>query len=369
VTTRYKPGSRIKSPASTRVYELGDRLGEGGFGVVYGAHAVYGPPAGTDLCIKFTEDQTSWHREALFGELLAGNDRAIHVIESFPRVARERGSHRVEYCLVLELAKHGSLADWLETEPKAWSEAKVKHEMAGLLRVLDQLHGGGVLHRDVTPFNVFVCQGERLKLGDFGIAQLKLGRKKGIPADLFNIMWSPHGFADGDQHRWLATDDIYQMGQLLAVLVRGDASEPITTKSVRTLGCCDALKAVIRRAVGQRDERYRDALEMIAAIETPLQVSTGGVSSLRGKRVVFTGPLSVARAQAAQWVRRVGGKVESKVTAQIDVLIRGNQSPIWIAGDKGMKLLAAQRLQERGKQIRVINEGQFRRLVRRRSVR
>jgi serine/threonine-protein kinase len=351
------------------VYELGEHLGEGGFGTVYRAHAVGGLSAGTDLCIKFTEDQASWHREAFFGELLAGNDRAIHVIESFPHVTRGRGSHRVEYCLVLELAKYGSLADWLETEPKVWGEVKLKHEMAGLLRALDQLHGGGVLHRDVTPFNVFVCEGERLKLGDFGIAKLKLGKKKGIPADLFSIMWSPHGFSDGDQHRWLATDDIYQMGQLLGVLVRGDANEPITTKSVRGLRCSDALKAVIRRAVGNRNERYRDALEMIAAIETPLQVSTGGVSSLRSKRVVFTGPLSVPRAEATEWVRQAGGKVESKVTGQIDVLIRGNQSAIWIAGDKGTKLLAAQRLQERGNPIRVINERQFRRLVRRPSLR
>jgi len=108
---------------------------------------------------------------------------------------------------------------------------------------------------------------------------------------------------------------------------------------------------------------------MIAAIETPLQVSTGGVSSLRGKRVVFTGPLSVPRAEATQWVRRAVGRVESTVTGQTDVLIRGNHSAIWIAGDKGTTLLAAQRLQERGSPIRVINERQFRRLVRRPSFR
>src|SRR5262249_29777366 len=159
VMSRYKPGTRIKSPGSTRVYELGDRLGEGGSGVVYGARAVSGAPIGMDLCMKFTANQASWHREALFGELLAGNDRGIRVIESFPRFTRGRGSHRVEYCLVFELAKHGSLADWLEAEPNVWSEAKVKQEMVGLLRVLDQLHGGAVLHRDVTPFNVFVCDG------------------------------------------------------------------------------------------------------------------------------------------------------------------------------------------------------------------
>jgi serine/threonine protein kinase len=360
--TRQKRGQRIKSPVSGTVYEVDNYLGEGGFGIVYGIHEVAGASGGMDLCIKFTQDQASWHREAYFGEILTGNDRAIRVIESFAHIANKRGSQRIEYCLVMERARYGSLADWLETRPKAWSETKLRREMTGLLRVLDQLHGGGILLRDVTPFNVFVCEGERLKLGDFGIAKLKLG-KKGIPADTFNIMWSPRGIAQGDHRRWVATDDIYQMGQLLAVLVRRDATEPIHTKDVRRLDCNNGLKAVIRRAIGERDERYRDALEMTAAIETPAQVRTGGVSSLRGKSVVFTGALSMLRKDATRWVQKVGGKVGSKVTGQTDVLIRGRVNPVFAAGDMGIKLLAAARLLERGKQIRVINEEQFRHLV------
>src|SRR5438874_1656553 len=112
---QYKPGLRIRSPVSGTVYELGEYLGRGGFGVVCRARPV-GPYAGAEVCVKFTEDQASWHCEAYFGKLLAGNDRAIQVIESFPHVGRHRES-RPRYCLVLERARHGALADWLATQP------------------------------------------------------------------------------------------------------------------------------------------------------------------------------------------------------------------------------------------------------------
>ena len=356
----YRRGSRIRNPVSGAVYELGEYLGAGAFGTVYGASPL-NSPGGPEVCIKFTDDEDGWHCEAYFGKLLEGNERAIRVFESFPHVRHDRKS-TPQFCLVLERARHGALAKWLEARARPWSEVRVKREVGGLLRLLDQLHGGGILHRDVTPFNVFVCDGERLKLGDFGIARSRLGGRQGVAADIFNLAWAPSGIAEEEQRRWLATDDIYQMGQLLAVLVRRDA-QPITTRVVRALGCSNNLKAVIRPAIGNRGERYRDALEMLAAIQVPHQAPTGGVSSLRGKLVVFTGPLSIPREQATDWVQRMGGRVASKVTSATDVLVRGLDSSVWIAGDQGMKLLAAARLQERGKAIRIINERQFRRLI------
>ena len=46
-----------------------------------------------------------------------------------------------------------------------------RREIAGILEVLGKLHRGQMLHRDLTPLNVFVCDGRRLKLGDFGIVR------------------------------------------------------------------------------------------------------------------------------------------------------------------------------------------------------
>lgn len=69
------------------------------------------------------------------------------------------------------------------------------------------------------------------------------------------------------------------------------------------------------------------------------------------------------RRQAEQWVRAVGGRVAKDVNFRTDVLVRGEQSPIYIAGDRGKKLLDAIRVQDRGGKLKIINERQFRRLI------
>jgi NAD-dependent DNA ligase len=102
---------------------------------------------------------------------------------------------------------------------------------------------------------------------------------------------------------------------------------------------------------------------MIAAIQSPRAAATGGVSTLKGKTVVFTGPLSMRRRKAEELVNRVGGKIGDSVRNGTDVLVRGSPSSHWLAGDQGKKLIDAVRLQERGARIRVINERQFKHLV------
>src|SRR2546422_9288599 len=70
-------------------------------------------------------------------------------------------------------------------------ERLVRREIAGILAVLDALHRGQALHRDLTPFNVFVCEHEQLKLGDFGIATHQLSRRGDRKSTRLN---SSHGY-------------------------------------------------------------------------------------------------------------------------------------------------------------------------------
>ena len=65
------------------------------------------------------------------------------------------------YCLALEYARHGDLSAFLSRTSKGWSEAAARREIAGILEVLGKLHRGQTLHRDLTPLNVFVCDGHR----------------------------------------------------------------------------------------------------------------------------------------------------------------------------------------------------------------
>ena len=123
------------------------------------------------------------------------------------------------YCLVMECAKHGDLSAFLSQSTKAWSETAVRREIAGVLDVLRKLHRGQLLHRDLTPMNVFVCEGPQLKLGDFGIVRHQSDHR-GVTARTMNAMTAPSEIIAGTAPKWQARDDVYQVGQLLGMLVQ-----------------------------------------------------------------------------------------------------------------------------------------------------
>ena len=349
----------IHSFESGRSYRLDRLIGKGGFGEVYLATPL---PAGAfpdQVCIKITDRMSAWLREAYFAELLGREPRALQVYDRFAIV---EGS-RMRYCLAMEYAVHGDLGAWLKRKGPQ-PERFVRREIAAVLAALDALHRGQALHRDLTPFNVFVCKDEQLKLGDFGIATHQLSRR-GVTADAFNPFNAPNEIAWGRQRRWQQRDDIYQVGLIAAMLLRGDITSPMRSRDVRGLPCSDHLKEVIHRCLGVRGKRYESAAELIAALRhRPAELRLGRVRSLDGKRLSFTGFLSRPRSEAIAAARRAGAIVQSKPGQLTDVLVRGRPNALQIAGTVGgLKLLEIRRLAARGHPIAVIGDGQFWKLV------
>ena len=163
------PNQVVESPETHLQYRVERLIGEGGFGQAYLARRL-GRSATVPavVCIKVSTRIDGWLREAYFGQVLDGHERAIRVFDAFPLI---RDDGRVLYFLVLEYAEHGDLGAFLRRGGKGWAETIVRREIAGILDVLRKLHRGQTLHRDLTPVNVFVCDGPRLKLGDFGIVR------------------------------------------------------------------------------------------------------------------------------------------------------------------------------------------------------
>jgi serine/threonine protein kinase len=314
-----------------------------------------------EFCLKVTLDPEGWHREAYFGELLKRCDRAIHMFESFPLFPVRKGQV-VFYCLVFELAARGTIRDYLDSTRKPWSSKRATQEIVALLKLLDRLHGAGALHRDITPMNVFVCSNRQLKLGDFGIARHVLAGMQAT-ASVFNPWFVSDKMAHGAQRYWLASDDVYQMGQLLAMLLRGDPDHLIAEQDAKHLSCDDELKRVIARAIGSRKSRYENACEMLRALKGDHDLAGPCVDSLVGKTVVFTGPLSLLRFDAEVLVRQAGGSVGHEVSERVDVLVQGGRSPHYSDGHKGEKLRKAEKLMRQGHPISILNEREFLGLV------
>jgi serine/threonine-protein kinase len=269
----------------------------------------------------------------------------------------------MRYCLAMEYAEHGDLGAWLSRKG-GQEERFVRRELAGILTALDVLHRGQALHRDLTPFNVFVCAQEQLKLGDFGIAKHQLSRQ-GVTADAFNPFNAPTEIAWGKVRKWQQRDDIYQVGQLACMLLRGEIRSPMRSKDVRKLPCSDHLKEVIHRCLGARGRRYEAAGELIAALRhKPKELPKGKISSLTGMRLSFTGFLSRPRADAIAAARKAGAIVQSKPGQSTHILVRGRPNTLQIAGKAGgTKIMEIRRLAAQGHRVVVIGERQFWKLV------
>ena len=355
-------GTVLESSVSGLHYRLGPQIGQGGFGQVYLATRLgRSTRVPQSLCVKVSGHIDGWIREAYFGQLLDGHPRAIAIYDTF---TVEGPDGLPLYCLALEYARQGDLSAHLQRAARPWSERTARREIAGILQVLGKLHRGQLLHRDLTPMNVFVCDGSRLKLGDFGIVR-PVTNRGGITVRTLNPLMAPSDIFAGAAPKWQARDDVYQVGQLLGMLIKGDASVRVRAPEVRMLPCSDHLKEIIYRCIGERRKRYNSADELIEALtRPPADLRTGTVRSLKGVHLAFTGIFTKLRREVERAARKAGAVVHGMPSTKTSVVVRGRPNALQAAGrDAGRKLMEIKRLRERGHRVTILSEARFWKLV------
>src|SRR5687767_6118459 len=104
-------GQLVTSPETQLQYRVERFIGSGGFGQAFLARRLGRSSSVPDVvCIKASRRIDGWLREAYFGQLLDGHERAIRVFDTFPL----RAPHdSFVYCLALEYARHGDLSAFL----------------------------------------------------------------------------------------------------------------------------------------------------------------------------------------------------------------------------------------------------------------
>jgi hypothetical protein len=337
-------------------YEIGQVIGRGGFGTAHRAlRRIISTGDTSACCVKFIDAAaiSTWHREAYFGELLRGVPHVVQVLDTFVHV----GSRRPRHVLVTELAEHGSLTTFLPRHG-AFAERKAKAQVLGIARATDLLHRMHAVHRDLTPNNIFVMGDLTLKLADFGIAK-HIAYGRGVQNDAQNPAFVHHLMRVGGLRLWKRQQDVYQLGQLLAMLLSGNPKRH-ASRDVAALRCSDHMKGIIQRSIGPETGRYPTAAEFVAALQSkPQALRHQRLAALRDAVVVFTGTLSVTRARAVALAKRAGATVASSVTPATTVVVLGKPSKDYGAGSKGRKLLEYERLCAEGYRIRLINEATF----------
>ncbi len=191
-------------------FELRRELGRGGFGLVFEA---LDRELGREVAFK----------AVLPGRRLASHDdgwvqreaKAVACL-NHPNIVtlHDLGAAPTGPYLIFELLHGETLAQRLRRGPFALRDAVAL--AAQVARVLDHAHRAGVVHRDLKPGNVFLCEGGAVKVLDFGLAHL-FGRggpvSGGTPAYMAPEQWRSE---PGDERT-----DLFALGVLLHQMLSG----------------------------------------------------------------------------------------------------------------------------------------------------
>src|SRR5205823_3069541 len=149
----------------------------------------------------------------------------------------------------------------------------------------------------------------RLVVGDFGIAQHRLDRRRREPNLAFNPGFVPDSLYLQRRGQWLPSDDMYELGVVVLTLLSGrPLLGGVDRRRLRSLRVSTELQQFLFRLVARnRSERFSDASEALQALapeKTPWAVAP---ATMQAQKVVFTGKLDWPRHEAEQWVRQAGG--------------------------------------------------------------
>ena len=122
--------------------------------------------------------------------------------------------------IVMEFLDGISLKTYLAQNDGKLSYHETINITKAILNALDEIHSHNIIHRDISPDNIFLCSNERIKLIDFGAARFSNVEKE----ETRSIVLKP-GFAPPEQYRSKSLQgpftDLYALGACMYRSITG----------------------------------------------------------------------------------------------------------------------------------------------------
>jgi serine/threonine protein kinase len=266
-------------------YRIMSTIGSGGMSVVYKAEDT---KLGRLVALKF---------------LLERYCRDSGSLEQFHQEARTASAlNHPGICTIHDIDLHGSrpfiVMEYLEGETLRDTLKKRGLTMSQAIQcgihiadAVSQAHAIGIVHRDISPANLFVTRDGRVKLLDFGIArQLTSQRRRHSPcpklrAPRATLTGTIH-YMSPEQAQGYETDarsDVFSVGVVLYEMLTGRRpfaaenmieiinrvieSAPLPLRRIAP-NVPEAIEALVNRCLDKRpDERFRNATELRDALK------------------------------------------------------------------------------------------------------
>ncbi len=257
-------------------YELLEKIGEGGFGVVHrGQDLNLNREVAIKICTSADETiRERFYREAqISAQLQHPNITTIFALGP---------ADRIPPFFVQELLSGEDLSEKVERKAPIDLQTRLDY-LLQIAQGLDHAHQAGVLHRDVKPGNIRVLDDGQIKILDFGIARLE---EEQSPITTEGMAVGTVGYLSPEQLEGADVDrrsDIFSFGVLayeLLVYQRpfpgtkfSEVAYKLMFEAPVPLGdlwpdCPVALEDIVQRCLRkQRDDRYPNFGEVIEALE------------------------------------------------------------------------------------------------------
>lgn len=284
------PGTLIKQR-----YQVGRVLGEGGFGITYAGRDTV---LNLKIAIKefYMAGYVNRNHEAspdVFATLGTHRDTFHKNKEKFLSEARvlarfyeEPGIVGVrDFCeengtayIIMDFLDGVTLKDYLEKNGRL-APAEAIHLLLPVIRSLQHVHAGGVIHRDISPDNIMVLGDGRTKLLDFGAAR----EVSQTDIKSLSVILKP-GYAPEEQYRSKGRQgpwtDVYALAATLYRCIVGEAPDDAMERMYRdqlpapadtAAACPPAISRVIMKGLAVRQpDRYQDIPAFLQDLEAAL---------------------------------------------------------------------------------------------------
>ena len=228
-------------------YIIGMELGSGGFGVTY-----LGWDSTLEIKVAIKEYMPSEFSTRVPGQtaisvmsgskseqFTAGMDKFVDEAKRLSKFQKEDGIVKVFDCItengtayiIMEYLEGETLRERLKREKRIDEEESLKLMMP-VLKSLVVVHEAGIIHRDISPDNIYITKDGRVKLIDFGAARYNIAaRSKSL-----TVIIKP-GYSPEEQYREDSEmgphNDVYSAAATLYKMITGETPPDALERQVK----------------------------------------------------------------------------------------------------------------------------------------